>query len=349
MSSPDPPPLTPVDSLILARLLVAGDRGAKATDLRKDLAPLLGRRWPGGALTSVVDRALVKLGAGGLVIQSPGKSRRAAPTIALTEAGRRSALGFLNVAELPSKPRPTWASIKKSLVAARALDLPAPGPGFAKDDGLRAVLLNRQATLGLGAFPTLKQAKEAWTRKQLGMGEKEKVTLETVQAALFRRALGDDPKPPVAPKQALDRLLARAAGTPAATLSVKELRDEVVRRWLDDSLGGAPAPAVQSPFTALDLGAFADRVLTKARACKTGRYGDNKVFIVHAWRALQDDPAFHGGDFPAFKARLAEANNARLLSLARADLVQAMDPEDVHLSEVPYMNASFHFIRIDPS
>ena len=351
MSSSEPSPLSPVDSLILARLLVAGDKGARAADLRKDLAPLLGRRWPGAALTSVVDRALVKLGAGGMVVQSPGKTRRAAPTIALTESGRRGALGFLNVAELPARPRPTWASVKKSLVAARALGLPAPGPtsGFAKDDGLRAELLNRQADLGLGAFPTLKQAKEAWTRKQLGMGDREKVTLETVQAALFRRALGDDPKPPAAPKQALDRLLARAAGTGAASLNVKDLRDEVVRRWLDDSLGGAPAPAVLSPFAALALGAFADRVRATARACKTGRYGENKVFIVHVWRALQNDPDFHGGDFPAFKARLAEANNARLLNLARADLVQAMDPEDVHLSEVSYMNASFHFIRIEPS
>jgi hypothetical protein len=349
MSAPVSQPLSPVDSLILARLLVAGDRGAKPADLRKDLSPLLGRRWPGAALASVVDRALVKLGAAGLVVQSPGKTRRAAPTIALTEGGRREALGFLDVAELPAKPKPTWASVKKSLVAARALGLPAPAAGFAKDDGLRAVLLNRQATLGLGGFPTLKQAKEAWTRKQLGMGDKEKVTLETVQAALFRRALGDDARAAVPPKQALDRLLASNAGAQAADLNVKELRDEVVRRWVDAGFGGAPAPAVQAPFSALDLAAFADRVKTTARACKTGRYGENKVFIVHVWRALQDDPDFQGGDFPAFKARLAEANNARLLSLARADLVQAMDPEDVHLSEVAYMNASFHFIRIDPS
>ncbi len=41
---------------------------------------------------------------------------------------------------------------EKSLsAAARALDLPAPASGFAKDDGLRAVLLNRQSALGLGA------------------------------------------------------------------------------------------------------------------------------------------------------------------------------------------------------
>ncbi len=51
-------------------------------------------------------------------------------------------------------------------------------------------------------------------------------------------------------------------------------------------------------------------------------------------------------DLPAFKQRLAEANNARLLDLSRADLVQAMDPDDVRLSEVTYLNAAFHFIRI---
>ncbi|APW61537.1 hypothetical protein [Paludisphaera borealis] len=348
MSTPEPPSLAPVDSLILARLLVAGDKGAKSADLRKDLAPLLGRRWSGSALTSVVDRAVVKLGASGLIVQSPGKTKRAAPTIALTDSGRPAALAFLNVSELPAKPKPTWAAVKKSLVAARALNLPAPASSFAKDDGLRAVLLNRQSALGLGAYPTLKQAKEAWTRKQLGMGDKEKVTLETVQAALFRRALGDDPRPP-APKLALDRLLSKNAGADGAGLTVKELRDEVVRRWVDDSLGGAAPQPTPAPSAALDLDDFARRVQAAARGCKTGRYGEGKVFIVHVWRALQADPAFHGGDFPAFKARLAEANNARLLNLARADLVQAMDPEDVLLSEVVYMTASFHFIRIEPS
>ena len=47
-----------------------------------------------------------------------------------------------------------------------------------------------------------------------------------------------------------------------------------------------------------------------------------------------------------FKGRLAEANNARLLDLSRADMVEAMDPDDVRLSEVPYLGAVFHFVRI---
>ncbi len=83
-----------------------------------------------------------------------------------------------------------------------------------------------------------------------------------------------------------------------------------------------------------------------ARVCPTGRFGDNKVFIAHVWRAVQSDPGFATMDLPAFKERLAEANNARLLDLSRADLVQAMDPEDVRESEVHYLNATFHFVRI---
>ena len=83
-----------------------------------------------------------------------------------------------------------------------------------------------------------------------------------------------------------------------------------------------------------------------ARVCTTGRFGDSKVFIAHVWKSLQSDPAFGTMDVAAFRKRLAEANNARLLDLSRADLVQAMDPDDVRQSEVHYLNATFHFVRI---
>ncbi len=52
-------------------------------------------------------------------------------------------------------------------------------------------------------------------------------------------------------------------------------------------------------------------------------------------------------DLPAFKRRLTEANNARLLTLSRADLVQLMDPADVRESETRYLNAEFHFVLVD--
>ena len=96
----------------------------------------------------------------------------------------------------------------------------------------------------------------------------------------------------------------------------------------------------------LSLEEFARRVVQAARTSPTGWFGDNKVFIAHVWRALHDDPAFQEMDLSAFKRRLTEANHARLLDLSRADLVEAMDPDDVRGSETLHLGASFHFIRL---
>jgi len=338
--------LSPVDSLVLVRLLVAGDKGAKAAAIAKDLGPLVAGRWTGVALSGVVERSLIKLGTLGFVDQTPGRTKKTAPTFASTAEGHKAALAVLNVDALPSKPKPTWTSVKKTLLPALALDLPRPEPTLGTDNGLRAVLLDRQAELRLGGAPALKDARQAWARKQLGIGPKEKLSVDTIIDALMYRELGE--KKPPKPKAALDHLLAQGLGAPGAP--IKDFRDRIIGQWVDRGLGGQPAepePAAPSSFTALQAAPFARLVREAARRSKTGRYGGNKVFIVHVWRTLQDDPAFRNGDFTAFKKRLTEANNARLLSLSRADLVQAMDPEDVLLSETTYMSACFHFIRDD--
>ncbi len=84
-----------------------------------------------------------------------------------------------------------------------------------------------------------------------------------------------------------------------------------------------------------------------ARDCPTGRFGDNKVFISHVWRRLRDEPGVPAMDLPAFKGRLTEANNARLLTLSRADLPQLLDSADVQESETRYLNAEFHFVLVE--
>lgn len=100
----------------------------------------------------------------------------------------------------------------------------------------------------------------------------------------------------------------------------------------------------QSPLPADEKG-FAERVLSAARASKTGRFGDDKVFVSHVLRQLQAE-GFAIPDVDAFKERLVAAHRAKLLSLSRADLVQAMAAEDVDGSETRYLNARFHFVRI---
>jgi hypothetical protein len=254
--------------------------------------------------------------------------------------------------------------LRKTYLPASVLELPASGEAIfkamASDPGFKAVLLKRQYELPTSDVPKLDDAIDALAWKLIGFdGVARKFDAKSVKTALLNRALGDGRATDY--RKAASRLLAQDSG--ARRDDSKELRDAVLRGWIDRAKGPdtAPAPlgegvaAGQVKGTAtrparaappLDLPAFAARVLAAARACPTGRYGDHKVFIVHVWRMLQSDPDFAGMDLDGFKSVLAEANNARLLDLSRADLVQAMDPDDVRRSEVHYLNATFHFVRI---
>lgn len=89
------------------------------------------------------------------------------------------------------------------------------------------------------------------------------------------------------------------------------------------------------------LRVFADRLLSAALAVpEPSRFGPDKVFL----GPLR--PAF---DFtiPEFDAWAGESNRRGLLRLSRADLVALMDPALVRVSEVHYLNATFHFVRLD--
>ncbi len=333
------PGLSPLELLVLTRLLPTGEKGEKPARIRKDLEPLLEHRWSGNVLTEVLDRTLIKLTTQGLVVRPEAKNKRTVPAVILTSKGRQTAIAALNVSQLPVKPKPTWSVLKKSLLLARSLGLPAPGQALSKGAGFKAAVLRKKFGLPLGDYPDLKIVKAELTRKMLGMGPREKITLESVQAAIFGRELGD--QRPADPKKVLDRLVARQVG--ARRDDENEVREAVLRGWISGAVDQADRPTTVSPS---GLAEFVQQVQTAARECPSGRFGENKVFIIHVWRALQNDEAFRAMDLSAFKKRLAEANNARLLDLSRADLVQAMDPDDVRLSEVNYLNAAFHFIRI---
>jgi len=122
-----------------------------------------------------------------------------------------------------------------------------------------------------------------------------------------------------------------------------------VDRWASFTVSGPAASGFAAPgpsVSAFRSRGLARKVKAAAEACTSGRFGDDKVFISHVWNSLKNDTDFYIKDLAAFKQHLGESNNARLLDLSRADLVQAMDPDDVRLSEVTYYNATFHFIRI---
>jgi len=337
--------LSAIDSVVLTRLLVAGVKGDTAARIKKDLEALLAHRWEGAALTERIERTLAELESIGLVTLVRGKTKKAVPKVVLTADGRQRGLDFLGVGEL--KPKTTWASLKKTYLPARVLGMPALSDATLKalssDLGFKAVLLTKQFGLPLAGCPTLKEATGALAWKLIGFDSNKAFSVAEVQRALLDRELGEHRA--ANPKKAIDRLLAHRLG--ARRDDAKELRDAILRGWIDKNLVGENSSSSPSaPLHGLNLRSFAERVKTAARGCATGRFGDSRVFIVHVWTSLQSDPAFRTMNLTAFKERLAEANNARLLDLSRADLVQAMDPNDVRQSEVHYLNATFHFVRI---
>lgn len=233
-----------------------------------------------------------------------------AKPLGLTDAGRARALEFLGVSELPT--RTNWGTIQAKILLPKALRLAAASEAkrkrIEKADGLAALLLRRRYDLAVPDDAGLTAVVSAL------LGAKRGGIAALRSLVLDGWADGEAPRP--------------AAGPQLEPCPI------------------APPPDVSEPAE-FDLPAFARTVRAAARDCPTGRFGDNKVFIAHVWRRLRDEPGFPAMDLPAFKSRLTEANNAGLLTLSRADLVEVMDQADVRESETRYLNAEFHFVLLE--
>lgn len=107
-----------------------------------------------------------------------------------------------------------------------------------------------------------------------------------------------------------------------------------------------PAAAEALQEAEADLVTFAAQVLEAGQRTKTGRFGDDRVFISHVWRQFKREHKPKGMDLEAFKKQLVEANRERMLSLTCADMAPQLDQKDVKESEVRYRSATFHFLSL---
>jgi hypothetical protein len=101
----------------------------------------------------------------------------------------------------------------------------------------------------------------------------------------------------------------------------------------------------------LDFAAAVHEALPWVGAAPTERFGRRKVFVSALYAEMAKQAPYvpySVGSLDAFKARLVDANREGLLSLARADLVAAMDPDAVAASEIRSLGSEFHFV-IDPT
>ncbi|WP_437996476.1 hypothetical protein WMF26_36310 [Sorangium sp. So ce185] len=335
-------------ALILVWLLTRSDGGTRA-EVDKALAPLLEQRWSDAERCRAVESELITLEGMALI-------RRIKKTsIVLTDEGRREGLAVLRVKSLPEKT--TWATIKAKYLFACALGLPPPAAKKGKRDKssieqVSAAILAHHDRIDIDGDPTLTRIADALVWQELGVQTRAPLTLKAVREEILSRALG------TTGPQKIEKAMVQLAvkRVKARRAEIDELRTATLSRWIEGTDGASKvlatgaevqnAPAAPSSPSDDKEDAFAAQVLAAARDSKTGRFGDNKVFISHVFRKLVNG-GLVAGDLDAFKDRLVSAHFQGFLSLSRADLVEAMDPEDVDESETQRDGSTFHFVRLE--
>lgn len=313
-----------VEELVLARIWTAPKRGVKKSEIKRALAPFVEHAFSPAEWSSELDRLLAKLIADGELSEQP---------LQLTDRGQARLLKSLRLS--PRAPRMTWKTFKSSLGLARALAIDdaksIAGPR------LGAFLLARRHNID--GVTSVNTAIDTLLWRQLGLQRSDTLTLSKLRAEALARALGSDGKRDL--KRLRRQAIAEAAGSTSA--DAESVRRAVMRRWLSAS----DAPAHEQPAPPRnDLARFAKRVLEVAGAKETRRFGE-EAFISSIWEQMSRSPAWKEMSLADFKTQLVEANRAGLLRLNRADLVAAMDEDDVARSETRYLNATFHFVELE--
>lgn len=356
-------PITLAD-LLLSRLLFADVKGMTTSELRDAVEAIAGSELSKSAFTERIEHTLTELSEQEH-IQSVSRSR-----YQITDTGRQYTLDQLGLEALPARLQ--WNTFKNTDWIAYALKLPQLSTDtrkrLANADGLRAAILKNGFNLPIKDFVTLTQARNALLWQKLCDPETAKNLQEQLpnlrqqafnQGAVMGALLNDllQTAKPLPWKKALPQLVAKVAN--AKRTDPNELRAAILRQALVDTAMDSTADDHVTPpsekadvidpasSTSLSDAKFAEITLRAARDTKDGRLGDYKVFISQVWETLRQQYPDLKLTLEEFKQRLVAANQQQRLTLSRADLAYALDPEDVSASEINHLNSTFHFIRLD--
>jgi hypothetical protein len=327
-----------LESLVLARLVAAeGARLARAT-LGREVSecaaavPEDGARLVAAAIEGLLERGLLRTEGEQLELETAGRE-----SLART-------LRFDDTEALKEAPALGWEAVQMRLLATGPLGLQEVDSAVLErlqtPDGLRAFVLKQSYELSIRATcPSLPEVRDAlaWMaigralgkdcdysgRRKFGSGPVVQVVLNSLL----------DSEREYETRSVLTMLAMRAVNARNGTLP--EMRRALFLRWLQE-------PVREEK---VDQGArFVEELREIARHARVGRFGSNKVFIGHVFREMRR--RFTELSRESFEKQLIEAHTRHQLTLARADLVEAMNPEDVRESEVRHLNSRFHFVRI---
>lgn len=305
----------PVETALLARLLVSSRRSPSEAEVLKSLRPLI------GASDGRLRTTLARLEADGL----------RSSDMRLTAKGKQRICDALGVSA--ERPPTQWRAVKARLVEVALGHTATRRSRPLTAANVRAAALAGKLGLPSAASPT--DVLDAWAARELGMGD-QRLTIANVRAYALSRALGIGALRN--PKHIASIASAKVLGVPRTDANT--VRDAILRDWLVEPK--------RTPVAADDLSGFASRVKDVARGMNDdNRFGRFKVFIAPIWQRMRAASSLEPMSEGDFKEKLVAAHRAGFLRLTRADLTPAMAPQLVAASEVPYLNAVFHFVDLE--
>lgn len=341
-----------VQHLVLVRLL-ASKKPLTAAALEKsivsELSPVLGS----ADAKKLFDTAVKELEQRNDVKQvAPPKGKQARPT--LTDGGRQRALAALGLKAPPAKL--DWSQAK------RRLALHTLAPAQAASSKLNADAIATQILIAQHGLPasikTLRQAIDRLAWRALELDTDAPFTTSAVQKHVLRAIVPADTR---ASGNAWRRMFAmkaaRASGNSADALARALLASNALEAAEAPKIQSTPQPRERAPAVSndngpnrtkpLSLADFARSVANAAQSPQVRRFHGDRAFIGSVWDYMRASKLIGDMSLEEFKNHLVSAHRKQLLEIVRADLVGAMDPNEVRRSEARHDNATYHFVALN--
>ncbi len=319
---------TRLETLVLGRLLVRPAAGFGLSDLRRQLFPYVSHTLSDSDWRAQLDEVVAT------VRKAEWVEMKA---LRLTDEGQRIALKRLNLQTVPENQG--WPNFVAEILIPATMDLPPERAALRSADDLVALLLAREFELKASAPLSLPRVLNAMVWRALGVDSDERLTAGALQRVVLRQHLSGTR---VAEPERLARMLA-AKVSGSRSVGPQPTRQAILREWLTPAASRTSSVDGES----MPLETFAQAARVAARDPETIRFGDHKAFINSVFDRFLSEEGGPRMPMSAFKKKLVAAHRKGLLTLARADLVEAMDRERVAASETHYLNTTFHFVEAD--
>ncbi len=322
-----------LETFVLARLLVRPPSGLGMTDVRRQLFPFVSQTLSESAWRAALTETVERLRGAKLVDDAK---------LCLTNEGQKEALLRLSLSEHPGHTK--WPKFLAEAVIPAALGVASEQVSVKTADDLVALVLAQHFQVKLTGKLSLARVLNALVWKALECEADDRLTAGALQRAVLRRHLEGATR--MKEPESLARILAgKVSG--ARSAGAQQARQAILRDWLVGRARVSPAKASPEQADTMRIETFATAALKAARDPHTIRFGSHKAFIDSVFERYQSGSAGPLMELPMFKKKLVAAHRKGLLTLARADLVEAMDPKRVAASETSYLNTTFHFVEAD--